>query len=78
MTKNLGQADRYIRVLFGIAFLVNIIILQPGILAGIILFVIGGGLLVSAYTGSCPAYEPLKINTCVETCAPGGDQPQQH
>jgi uncharacterized membrane protein YczE len=78
MTKNVGPADRYIRVLLGIAFLVNIIILQPGIFAGIILFVVGGGLVVSAYTGYCPAYGPLKINTCRETCAPGGDQPQHH
>ncbi|HNU93098.1 MAG TPA: DUF2892 domain-containing protein [Spirochaetota bacterium] len=68
MVKNVGPADRYIRFMVGIAFLLNIIILEPGFFGGFLLFVAGAGLLFSAYTGSCWAYTLLKIDTCAGAC----------
>lgn len=68
MEKNVGPADRYIRFLVGVAFLVNIIILEPGFFGGVILFVLGGLMLFTSYTGSCAIYSLLKISSCKESC----------
>ncbi len=68
MAQNVGPADRYIRFLVGISFLLNIIILEPGFFGGLILFILGAGLLFSVYTGNCWVYTLLKINTCAEAC----------
>jgi hypothetical protein len=77
MVKNVGPADSYIRFMVGISFLVNIIILSPGILGSIILFVLGAAMLVTAYTGFCGFYSIIKVNTCKESCAAEGGAPQQ-
>ncbi len=68
MEKNVGPADRYIRFLVGVAFLVNIIILEPGFFGGVILLVLGGLMLFTSYTGSCALYSLLKISSCRESC----------
>ncbi|MCX8122803.1 MAG: DUF2892 domain-containing protein [Spirochaetes bacterium] len=69
MKKNVGPADRYIRVLIGVSFLLNIIILKPGAIGTIILLALGLAVLYSAYSGYCWAYDLLKISTCKESCA---------
>jgi len=62
--KNVGTADRYIRVLIGVSFLINIFILKPGAIGTIILLALGLALLYSAYSGYCWIYDLLKISTC--------------
>jgi hypothetical protein len=74
MVKNVGPADRYIRTLAGIAILLNIIILEPGTLGSIVLLVLGGGLLFTAYINYCWLYDVLKISSCKETCEPAGEK----
>jgi hypothetical protein len=74
MEKNVGKADAFIRFQFGVAFLVNIILFEPGIVGLIILLTLGLMLIKSAVTGYCPAYKYLKISTVVDTTKkPGGD-----
>ena len=63
MKKNVGIEDRYIRFLIGFSLLLNIIVLEPGILGGIILTVLGIGILVSVYTSYCWVYDILNIST---------------
>ncbi|HSV95718.1 MAG TPA: DUF2892 domain-containing protein [Spirochaetota bacterium] len=66
MVQNVGPADRYIRFLVGLSFLLNIIILEPGFFGGLILFILGAGFLVSVFTGNCWVYTLLKVDTCAE------------
>lgn len=72
MKKNVGDADSYIRFLFGIAFMLNIIILEPGIIGSIILLTL---CIISFYTSFykfCLLYKPFKICTTGEEC--NGDE----
>ena len=62
--QNMGSVDKFIRSMVGTAFLVNIIILEPGVAGTIILLVLGVAMLASAWTGYCPAYKPFGICTC--------------
>ena len=68
MQQNMGSADSFIRTLIGISFLVNIIILEPGILGTIILLVLGLLNLGTAWVKICPAYVPFGICTGPCTC----------
>jgi len=68
MQVNMGSADRFIRTMVGIAFLCNIIILEPGVFGTIVLLVLGGLMLGTAWTAYCPAYKPLGICTCGGEC----------
>lgn len=68
MQKNMGSADSFIRTMLGISFLVNIIILEPGITGTIILLVLGAMNLGTAWIGYCPAYKPFGICTCDDKC----------
>ncbi len=67
MKKNVGSADRFIRFLIGIAFLVNIIVLKPGTTGIIILAVAGAALLATSFIGFCSLYLPFNVCT-VERC----------
>jgi len=64
MQQNMGSADSFIRVLVGIAFLVNIIILEPGAIGTIILLALGVLNLATAWVKFCPAYKPFGVCTC--------------
>ncbi|HOF13962.1 MAG TPA: DUF2892 domain-containing protein [Spirochaetota bacterium] len=64
MKKNVGPADRYIRVLIGVSLLINIFIVKPGAIGTIILLALGLAVLYSAYSGYCWIYDLLKISTC--------------
>jgi len=70
MVKNVGPTDRYIRFMVGISFLLNIIILKPGIVGSMLLLLIGGILLFTSFAGTCRLYTLLKINTCPAPPAP--------
>lgn len=64
MKKNVGSTDAFIRFLVGLALLINIIILQAGPLATVVLIALGLMMFYSAYSKFCPAYIPLNICTC--------------
>jgi F0F1-type ATP synthase assembly protein I len=64
MQQNMGSADSFIRVLVGIAFLVNIIILEPGPMGIIVLLLLGMICLATAWIKYCHAYKMFNVNTC--------------
>jgi hypothetical protein len=66
MTKNMGTADRSIRIL--IALVIGWLYLTDrisGVLA-IVLGIVAIAFFVTSLVGSCPAYFPLGISTCKE------------
>ena len=76
MEKNVGTADSYIRMLLGVAFILNIFTLKTGVIGTIVLLVLALISLVTAYTGFCALYKILHI--CTSPCAPAlsGDESQ--
>jgi len=61
MTKNIGSADRAIRIVVGVAVLSMLLLLHgPARWFGLI----GLVPLVTAFVGFCPAYSVLGIRTC--------------
>lgn len=62
MEKNLGQFDRIIRVVVGVALIVISLTLLSGILK-FVLLVLGIIFLITSAIGSCCLYKPLGINT---------------
>ncbi|MBL4593474.1 MAG: DUF2892 domain-containing protein [Flavobacteriales bacterium] len=64
MKKNMGGADRIIRLIIAAIvvtlFFTNII---SGIL-GIVLLVLSGVFVLTSFVSFCPLYAPFKINTC--------------
>lgn len=63
MKKNMGTADRVIRIL---AALVMVILYIQGIVdgtAGIIMLVAAGIFVLTGFVGTCPLYLPLNIST---------------
>ncbi len=64
MKKNMGKADRIIRILIAailsVLFVTNII---SGTL-GIVLLVISAVLLLTSFISLCPIYAPFGIKTC--------------
>lgn len=63
LKSNIGIEDRLIRILSGLALIINIFVIKPETVWIAVLAVSGIGLLVSAYTGFCPLYLPFKIST---------------
>ncbi|WP_046745524.1 YgaP family membrane protein [Kordia zhangzhouensis] len=64
MTKNMGSADRIIRVI--IAAIVGILYFTgtiPGTL-GIVLLVLAGVFVLTSVISFCPLYAPFGIKTC--------------
>lgn len=64
MTKNMGSADRIIRVI--IAALVSILYFTGTISGtlGIILLVLAGVFVLTSVISFCPLYAPFGIKTC--------------
>lgn len=64
MKKNMGSADRLIRVIIAIVigalYYANII---SGTL-GIVLLIVGAVFLLTSIVSFCPLYAPLGLNTC--------------
>jgi hypothetical protein len=64
MTRNMGTFDRGLRAfVVAPAALVAAFVLGAGTLAGVILFVVAGIMLVTAATAVCPTYTALGIST---------------
>jgi len=63
MTKNMGTADRVLRLLAGALILVLYLthVISGGLAA--VLGVIAAVLILTSFVGVCPAYLPLKIST---------------
>ena len=62
MNKNIGNADRIIRIVAGL------IIIIAGFMMNSWLGLIGLIPLLTGIIRWCPLYCPLKINTCGESC----------
>ena len=67
MEKNMGMADAFVRFQVGVALLVNIIVLEPGMVGMVILLVIALLLLKSVFSQYCPLYKYLGISTIPAT-----------
>ena len=64
MTQNMGTVDRSLRALVvAPAAIVIALLVGAGTIAGVILFVIAGIMLVTATTANCPTYTLLGIST---------------
>lgn len=64
MKKNMGNADRTIRLLFAVIFAYLYFAgIVPGTI-GLILVVVGGIFILTSLAGFCPLYTLLGFNTC--------------
>jgi len=65
--KNVGGADRAVRLVIGIVALVlafTMLGVTEGSALGIVAAVVGAIMLLTAALGMCPLYLPLKLSTC--------------
>ena len=62
--RNVGNADRILRIAAAIVFVIIAVVVGPGSVAGIILFILAAVMAGTAAVGFCPLYAPLKMNTC--------------
>lgn len=64
MKKNMGNADRIIRVLIAAVFAY---LYFGGIVTGtlgLVLVILGGVFVLTSLVGFCPLYAPFGLNTC--------------
>jgi hypothetical protein len=67
LSKNVGGADRAVRLVLGVAALAVAFLMLDAAKAsvpGIIAAAAGGVFILTALVGFCPAYLPLKLSTC--------------
>ncbi len=64
MKKNMGSADKIIRVIIAIIFSLLYFTQTVTGTLGIILLVVGGVFLLTSVISFCPLYVPFGINTC--------------
>ena len=64
MKANVGNVDRIIRAVVGLAALLGAVAIGSGSVAFVLLMVVGAILLVTAAVGFCPLYRVLGLNTC--------------
>ena len=62
MKKNMGRADRIIRMIAGIAFLLLAIFITSGSV-DIILYFFSAMWIITSIVGICPLYIPFNIST---------------
>lgn len=63
MTKNMGTADRVIRVMLAIAVILLYLAGTITGVAAVILGIIAAIFIITSLVGYCPLYVPLKIST---------------
>jgi hypothetical protein len=67
ITPNVGAEDRLLRILIGVALLINIIVLYPiDIIWIVVLAVAGIAVLLTGYLRFCSLYLPFGITTLNE------------
>jgi uncharacterized membrane protein YuzA (DUF378 family) len=65
MVKNMGKADRLVRAfLVAPLAVIGAVLVGPGSLLGILLFVVAAVMLGTAAIGSCPLYRLVGLKTC--------------
>ena len=67
MKKNMGTADRTIRVVLGVLILVLVLTDTISGTVGIILGIVAALFLLTSATGFCLGYLPLKLSTLRKT-----------
>ncbi|HKI83671.1 MAG TPA: DUF2892 domain-containing protein [Candidatus Krumholzibacteria bacterium] len=70
MTKNMGSADRIIRLVIALVAALLYFTGTVGGTLGIILLIVAAVFLVTGFMGSCPGYLPLGISTRGKPKAP--------
>ena len=63
MKKNMGFADRVIRVLIALVLITLFALGKISGILGIVLLVFAGIFILTSLIGFCPLYLPFKINT---------------
>jgi hypothetical protein len=63
MTKNMGSADRAIRLAAAVAVLVLYLTHAISGPVAVVLGVVAAVLVITSFVGVCPAYLPFKIST---------------
>ncbi len=63
MKKNVGNADRLIRIIIAALLVIGAGVAGFGSIAGIILLVLAAVMLVTSAIGFCPLYAPFKFST---------------
>ena len=63
MGRNVGNADRIIRLVVGIAALVGAFVVGIGSVGGVVLLLVGAIMLGTAAIGFCPLYRVLGLST---------------
>ena len=61
--KNMGKADKIVRVLIAVLFTVLFLNQLITGIFGVILVILAGVFLLTSVVGTCPLYLPFKINT---------------
>ena len=61
--KNMGKADKIVRVLIAVLFTVLFLNQVVTGVMGVILVILAGVFLLTSVVGTCPLYLPVKINT---------------
>lgn len=72
MKKNMGGADRIIRILLAAVFAY---LYFGGVVTGtwgLILIILGGVFVLTSLVGFCPLYAPFGISTCPKRARTGG------
>jgi fatty acid desaturase len=64
MKKNMGSADRIIRILLAVLFAVLYFTNTVTGVFGIVLLVLGGVFLLTSFISFCPLYTLIGLNTC--------------
>ncbi|TYB31122.1 MAG: DUF2892 domain-containing protein [Candidatus Mcinerneyibacterium aminivorans] len=63
MRKNMGKIDKIIRFILAVVVIILIIFNQITNTAAVILGILAIIFILTSFTGVCPLYIPLKINT---------------
>jgi hypothetical protein len=61
--KNMGKADKIVRVLIAVLFTFLFLNQVVTGIMGVILVILAGVFLLTSVVGTCPLYLPFKINT---------------
>ncbi|WP_258543603.1 YgaP family membrane protein [Parvicella tangerina] len=64
MKKNMGMADRVIRVIIAAVFAVLYFMEVISGTLGVVLLILGGVFVLTSLIGFCPLYLPFGIKTC--------------